>query len=93
MLKHLNQRLLIVEGQTRGKTAEKWGKMAKNSENGGQNGLWDDKGGPREGRDRTAGPTAGGAAGHAGGPAGFLVVGPAFRFSEAVSAFLWEKDS
>ena len=76
------------------------GKTAKNSENGGQNGLWDDEGGPREGRDRTAGPTAGGAAGysggaagHAGGPAGLLVVGPAFRFSEAVSAFLWEKDS
>ena len=86
MLKHLNQRLLIVEGQIRGKTAEKMGRTAKNSENGGQNGLRDDEGGPREGRDRTAGLPAGQSA-------GLLVVGPLLRFSEAVSAFLWEKDS
>ena len=75
-------------------------KKAKNCENGGQNGIRDDKEGPREDQDRTVGLPAGQPAGfagreasHAGEPAGSVVVGPFLCFFEAILAFFWEKES
>ena len=74
--------------------------MAKNCKNGGQNGLRDGKGGLRGGRNQTVGLSTGQSAGsmgeavgHAGGPTDLLVVGPFLASLEAVSKFLWEKDS
>ena len=67
--------------------------MSENSKKIAKTGVGTAK--EHRGSARTGQPTSyvGGVAGHTGEPAGSLVMGPVFTFSEAISTFLWEKES